>query len=154
MVTKKYKTYVFIYYIMSFSLFSLAGARVFYELKNDNNYLLLGVLIWLFFTGLYLVRYFFRPPYQDVVKLFKNGMPINFYYSEKALVTEQKFLNCYDYWIKTSLLTLLVELLLFIALAFLFASKVNFSVLIVHTVAIFLSQFVPYSITAKKESEL
>lgn len=102
-----------------------------YHISDNLHSFKSCLLISLIFVGIYVIRYFFRPSYEDVVKIRNKGWKITGYYSKKALSNKNIYLDSYSFWVKINLIMLLLYCLIFIAINY---QNTNFTVqlMIIH----------------------
>lgn len=123
-----------------------------YHISDNIHSFKFCLLISLVFVGIYVIRYFFRPSYEDVVKIRNKGWKITGYYSKKALSNKNIYLDSYSFWVKTNLIMLFLYCLIFIAINY---QNTNFTVqlMIIHISILWILQVFAWLGTNLREKQ-
>lgn len=103
--------FILIDLIMLLSIFGIIEfykEYIFNTLKNNENSIYLVFAFSIILLIAYIVRYFARPPYELVKKLYRSSWKISGYYSRIALRSEKNYVNSYDFWVKINLKLLII----------------------------------------------
>ena len=91
-----------------FGITELYKKYIFDTLKNNENSIYLVFAFSILLLIAYIVRFFARPPYELVKKLYRSSWKISGYYSRIALRSEKNYVNSYDFWVKINLMLLII----------------------------------------------
>lgn len=129
--------FILIDLIMLLSIFGIIEfykEYIFNTLKNNENSIYLVFAFSIILLIAYIVRYFARPPYELVKKLYRSSWKISGYYSRISLKSEKNYVNSYDFWVKINLILIgifiLINLLIAFSNDFIFTTPIFFAELI------------------------
>lgn len=129
--------FILIDLIMLLSIFGIIEfykEYIFDTLKNNGNSIYLVFAFSILLLIAYIVRFFARPPYELVKKLYRSSWKISGYYSRIALRSEKNYVKSYDFWVKINLILIgifiLINLLIALSNNFIFTTPMFFAELI------------------------
>lgn len=94
--------------LLIFGIIEFFKEYIFDTLKNNENTVYLVFAFSILLLTAYIVRFFARPPYELVKKLYGSSCKISGYYSRIALRSEKNYVNSYDFWVKINLMLLII----------------------------------------------
>ena len=113
--------FILIDLIMLLSIFGITEfykEYIFNTLKNNGNSIYLVFAFSIILMIVYIVRFFARPPYDLVKKLYGSSWKISGYYSRIALKSEKNYANSYNFWVKINLILIWIFILINLLIAF------------------------------------
>lgn len=120
--------------LLIFGIIEFYKEYIFDTLKNNGNAVYLVFAFSALLLTVYIVRFFARPPYELVKKLYGSSWKISGYYSRIALRSEKNYVNFYDFWVKINLILvgifILINLLIAFSNNFIFTTPMFFADLI------------------------
>lgn len=142
METRYYK-WVDLFFLLCIMLFikSIQGKIYQMTLTSVGCYYLGRNLAFLF-IAVYVLRLLFRPPYEEVVRLYHKGYKINGALNMRQ--TPQYYRSAYAFWAKLTLTLLSFECLMYIIIGRLIGSRVSQRALIIHMVCVIAIQIIVY----------
>lgn len=114
--------FILIDLIMLLSIFGITEfykEYIFNTLKNNGNSIYLVFAFSIILMIVYIVRFFARPPYDLVKKLYGSSWKISGYYSKISLKSEKNYANSYNFWVKINLILIGIFILINLLIAFL-----------------------------------
>ncbi len=139
------KFYVLIDLIYLVLVFIFANYFVFPNYISDRFYYGVSII----FIGIYVIRFLFRPSYEEVIKLKDKGWKITGYYSKKSLNDKKIYIDSYDFWVKINLVLLSVYFIVSVWIKTMFNFNIYFICL--HVLILIFLQILAWIITLKKE---
>lgn len=122
------------------------------DYSRDNFYF--AILLSLIFFTVYIVRHFNRPTFEEVKNQEKSGWRITGYYSKQSLRSEKIYYKSYDFWVKISIIFIVLEFLAFL----IFSVRYNFMIsrenMILHFASLLIVQIFSWVITRYREIKL
>ncbi|MCI5972494.1 MAG: hypothetical protein MRZ08_05580 [Anaerococcus sp.] len=94
--------------LLIFGIIEFYKEYIFDTLKNNGNSIYLVFAFSALLLTVYIVRFFVRPPYELVKKLYGSSWKISGYYSRIALRSEKNYVDSYDFWVKINLKLLII----------------------------------------------
>lgn len=113
--------FILIDLIMLLSIFGITEfykEYIFNTLKNNGNSIYLVFAFSIILMIVYIVRFFARPPYDLVKKLYGSSWKISGYYSKISLKSEKNYANSYNFWVKINLILIGIFILINLLIAF------------------------------------
>lgn len=113
--------FILIDLIMLLSIFGITEfykEYIFNTLKNNGNSIYLVFAFSIILMIFYIVRFFARPPYDLVKKLYGSSWKISGYYSKISLKSEKNYANSYNFWVKINLILIWIFILINLLIAF------------------------------------
>lgn len=104
--------------LLIFGITEFYKKYIFDTLKNNGNSVYLVFAFSILLLIAYTVRFFARPPYELVKKLYGSSWKISGYYSRIALRSEKNYINSYDFWVKINLILIGIFILINLLIAF------------------------------------
>lgn len=111
--------------LLIFGMIEFFKEYIFDTLKNNGNSIYLVFAFSILLLIVYILRFFARPPYELVKKLYGSSWKISGYYSRIALRSEKNYANAYDFWMKINLI--LIGIFIFINLLIAFSNDFIFT---------------------------
>lgn len=104
--------------LLIFGIIEFYKKYIFDTLKNNGNSIYLVFAFSILLLIAYIVRFFARPPYELMKKLYRSPWNISGYYSRIALRSEKNYVNSYDFWVKINLILIGIFILINLLIAF------------------------------------
>lgn len=104
--------------LLIFGIIEFYKEYIFDTLKNNGNSIYLVFAFSALLLTVYIVRFFARPPYELVKKLYGSSWKISGYYSRISLRSEKNYVNFYDFWVKINLILIGIFILINLLIAF------------------------------------
>lgn len=94
--------------LLIFGIIEFYKEYIFDTLKNNGNTVYLVFAFSILLLTVYIIRFFARPPYELVKKLYGSSWKISGYYSKISLKSEKNYADSYDFLVKINLMLLII----------------------------------------------
>lgn len=144
METKYYK-WVDLFFLLCIMLFIKNIQEKIYRMTLTSvGCYYLGRNLAFLFIAVYVLRLLFRPPYEEVGRLYHKGYKLNGTYSPKTVQSPQYYRSAYAFWAKLTLALLGFECVMYIIIGRLIGGRVSQKALIIHMVCVIAIQIIVY----------